>query len=155
LTAQNAEISGLITDPSGLAVPHAGVVVQSADTGATRTVSSNQQGEYGVPALPPGPYNITVEAKRLSNPPSKWRRGGSGPAGTAEFRADDRQQRGKHHGAGERAAAQYLRCVGEYCDRQPLRGNLPLNGRSFSSLIDLTPGVVLTAADFQDQGQFG
>jgi hypothetical protein len=32
--------------------------------------------------------------------------------------------------------------------------NLPLNGRSFSSLIDLTSGVVLTAADFQDQGQF-
>jgi hypothetical protein len=30
-----------------------------------------------------------------------------------------------------------------------------LNGRSFSSLIDLTPGVVLTAADFQDQRQFG
>jgi hypothetical protein len=62
LTAQNAEISGLITDPSGLAVQYARVVVQSADTGATRTESSNQQGEYGVPALLPGPYNITVEA---------------------------------------------------------------------------------------------
>src|SRR6202035_1398951 len=32
--------------------------------------------------------------------------------------------------------------------------NLPLNGRSFSSLIDLTPGVVLTAANQYDQGQF-
>jgi hypothetical protein len=51
LTAQNAEISGFIADPSGLAVPYARVVVQSADTDATRTVSSNQQGEYGVPAL--------------------------------------------------------------------------------------------------------
>src|ERR1700686_5136281 len=62
LLAQNAEISGLITDPSSLAVPGARVVVQSADTGATRTVSSNQQGEYSVPALLPGPYNITIEA---------------------------------------------------------------------------------------------
>src|SRR5260370_20472137 len=62
LIAQNAELSGLVTDPSGLAVPGARVVVQSADTGATRTVSSNQQGEYSVPALLPGPYNITVEA---------------------------------------------------------------------------------------------
>jgi hypothetical protein len=30
-----------------------------------------------------------------------------------------------------------------------------LNGQSFSSLIDLTPGVLLTVADFQDQGQLG
>jgi hypothetical protein len=29
-----------------------------------------------------------------------------------------------------------------------------LNGRSFSSLIDLTPGVVLTPSSFQEQGQF-
>jgi protocatechuate 3,4-dioxygenase beta subunit len=62
LAAQNAELSGLITDPSGLAVSGARVVVQSADTGGTRTVSSNQQGEYSVPALLPGPYNITTEA---------------------------------------------------------------------------------------------
>jgi hypothetical protein len=32
LTAQNAEISGLITDSSGLAVPYPRVVVQSSDT---------------------------------------------------------------------------------------------------------------------------
>src|SRR5580698_3706672 len=62
LLAQNAELSGLVADPSGLAVPGAKVVVQSADTGATRTVSANGRGEYSVPALLPGPYNITVEA---------------------------------------------------------------------------------------------
>ena len=32
--------------------------------------------------------------------------------------------------------------------------NLPLNGRSFSSLIDLTPGVVLISSNLYDQGQF-
>src|SRR6202050_3504759 len=62
LLAQNAELSGLITDPSGLAVPKARVVVEKADTSATRTVSSNGQGEYSAPALLPGPYNITIEA---------------------------------------------------------------------------------------------
>src|SRR4029453_1032359 len=32
--------------------------------------------------------------------------------------------------------------------------NLPLNGRSFQTLMMLTPGVVVTATAFQDQGQF-
>jgi hypothetical protein len=32
--------------------------------------------------------------------------------------------------------------------------NIPLNGRSFSSLIDLSPGVVLVPSNFQEQGQF-
>src|SRR4029453_6871554 len=32
--------------------------------------------------------------------------------------------------------------------------NLPLNGRSFQTLIALTPGVVLTTATFAEQGQF-
>src|SRR5580704_11937552 len=62
LLAQNAELSGLITDPSGLTVAGARVVVQSLDTDATRAVSSNQRGEYSVPALLPGPYNSVIEA---------------------------------------------------------------------------------------------
>src|SRR5215467_14441757 len=32
--------------------------------------------------------------------------------------------------------------------------NIPLNGRSFQTLITLTPGVVVTATNFADQGQF-
>jgi hypothetical protein len=32
--------------------------------------------------------------------------------------------------------------------------NLPLNGRSFETLIMLTPGVVVTSTAFDDQGQF-
>jgi hypothetical protein len=32
--------------------------------------------------------------------------------------------------------------------------NIPLNGRSFQTLIMLTPGVVVTPTTFDDQGQF-
>src|SRR5205814_1006270 len=32
--------------------------------------------------------------------------------------------------------------------------NLPMNGRSFQTLIELTPGVVPTVSTFRDSGQF-
>ncbi len=53
-------ISGYIVDPAGLAGPGARVAVESENTGAMRDVFSNHQGLYSVPALLPGPYNITV-----------------------------------------------------------------------------------------------
>ena len=43
--------------------------------------------------------------------------------------------------------------IGTVVNRQFVE-NLPLNGRSFQSLFELTPGVVLTRASFNDQGQF-
>lgn len=43
--------------------------------------------------------------------------------------------------------------VATVVDRQFVE-NLPLNGRSFQSLISLTPGVVLTKSTIDNQGQF-
>src|SRR5208282_2599192 len=43
--------------------------------------------------------------------------------------------------------------VSTVVDRQ-FAENLPMNGRSFQTLIELTPGVVLTASNGQDGGQF-
>ena len=37
---------------------------------------------------------------------------------------------------------------------QHLVNNIPLNGRTFQTLIMLTPGVVVTQTAFDDQGQF-
>src|SRR6202163_2650271 len=154
LLALNAGLSGLITDPSSLAVPGARVVVQSADTAATRTVSSNQQGEYSVPALLPGPYNITVEANGFKTV----------------------HQNDVTVEVDQRARLDFALTVGSNTESITVQGsapllntsdasvstlignrfveNLPLNGRSFSSLIDLTPGVVLTPSNTFEQGQF-
>src|ERR1700676_3927428 len=154
LLGQNAELSGLITDPSNLAVPGARVVVQSADTAATRTVSANQQGEYSVPALLPGPYNITVEANGFKTV----------------------HQNGIVVEVDQRARLDFGLTIGSNAESITVQGsapllnasdasvstlignrfveNLPLNGRSFNSLIDLTPGVVLVRSNQYEQGQF-
>jgi len=43
--------------------------------------------------------------------------------------------------------------VSTVVDRQ-FAENLPLNGRSFQTLIQLTPGVVITPSNYEDSGQF-
>ena len=128
--------------------------MENSNTSATRAVSSNDQGEYSVPALLPGPYKITVEANGFKT---------------------------VHHNGivlevDQRARLDFSLTIGSKAETITVEGsapllntsdasvssvignrfveNMPLNGRSFSSLIDLTPGVVLTPANTYEQGQF-
>lgn len=50
-----------MTDPSGALVPGASVTVTQAETGFTRTVTTNNLGEYRVVGIPAGSYTIAVE----------------------------------------------------------------------------------------------
>jgi outer membrane receptor protein involved in Fe transport len=49
-------------DPSGASVPGATVVAVNTGTGARTTASSSAEGNYTIPALPVGIYDLTVEA---------------------------------------------------------------------------------------------
>jgi hypothetical protein len=55
-----AEITGVIMDASGAAVPNASVTVANVNTGFSRKTSSSDQGIYRVPLLPPDVYSVTV-----------------------------------------------------------------------------------------------
>src|SRR5260221_746286 len=59
--AQAAQISGLITDPSGARLPGANVTIVNQDTGISRSVDTNTDGFYSAPLLQPGNYMITVK----------------------------------------------------------------------------------------------
>ena len=54
-------IVGTVTDAKGGAVSRAKVTVRNSGTNATREVSTNANGEYSVPLLPPGVYEVSVE----------------------------------------------------------------------------------------------
>ncbi len=53
---------GFVKDQSGAEVPGAHVTVKNEGTGETRTVTSDAQGHYTVPDLPPAVYSMTAEA---------------------------------------------------------------------------------------------
>jgi hypothetical protein len=54
-------ISGIVTDTTGAVVPQVAVLITNTDTGLTRTVTSNDMGEYVAPDLPNGNYQISVK----------------------------------------------------------------------------------------------
>jgi hypothetical protein len=60
--AGDAEISGLIKDPTGSLVAGAAATVTNQDSGVTRSTVTGADGRYRFIALPPGRYTLKVEA---------------------------------------------------------------------------------------------
>ncbi|HWB85353.1 MAG TPA: TonB-dependent receptor [Bryobacteraceae bacterium] len=61
----NAQVStgnirGTVTDSTGGVLPNASVTVEHTTTGLQRKVTTNEQGDYNVPSVPAGTYQITV-----------------------------------------------------------------------------------------------
>lgn len=55
-------LNGTVTDPSGAIVKGADVLVANRDTGQVRTTVSNERGFFSLPNVSPGAYDITVVA---------------------------------------------------------------------------------------------
>ncbi|MBC7901442.1 MAG: TonB-dependent receptor [Saprospiraceae bacterium] len=62
-----SEIRGRIADPNGAVVNGATVTATDADKGVTRTATTDSDGEYRFLSLPPGTYQIRVEASGFSS----------------------------------------------------------------------------------------
>ena len=57
-----ADLRGTVVDPNGAVVPGATITARNIATGISRTTTSGDDGLYTLVALPPGEYEITVEA---------------------------------------------------------------------------------------------
>src|SRR2546427_4770595 len=55
-----ATILGVVKDTSGALVPGVSITVKHTDTGLTRTAISSETGDYNVPLLPVGAYELTT-----------------------------------------------------------------------------------------------
>jgi hypothetical protein len=150
----NASLTGRITDPSNARIVSARVAAVSVGTNSRYETTSNGSGEYYLPNLPPSAYHIEVEKsgfKKLVKPDvilhvqDAIEIDFEMPLGVA---SDSVTVVG-----GAPLLNTTDATVSTLIDHRFVE-NLPLNGRSFSSLIDLTPGVVLTPTTGQEQVQF-
>ena len=152
--AQTAVINGQVRDISGAAIARATVEVFNDATHVRFATETNDEGIYSIPNLAPGTYHIQVSKPGFKtvvhpditlNVQDAKAIGFILPVGPISDTVTVE--------AGTPMINTESAVVSTVVDRQ-FAENLPLNGRSFQSLLQLTPGVVLTTSTPQDSGQF-
>ena len=151
---ETATISGLITDNTGAVVPGAEVNLQSVERGSATSATTNNAGIYVFASVHPGPYQLAVHKAGFKQVDFL----GLVVNVQDHIEQNFRLQVGSISESITVTADAYNvnttdATVSTVVDRQ-FAENLPLNGRSFQTLIQLTPGVVLTANNGLDTGQF-
>ncbi len=137
-----ASITGNVQDTSGALVRDASITVKSQETGATRTVASDDLGNYRVLSLPLGPQEIKVEKQGFKPVLRTGVNLEVGQEAVVNFRmevGDLVQQMSVSEEAPvvNVTTASVSGMVGEREIKE-----LPLNGRSFDDLIALNPGTI-------------
>jgi hypothetical protein len=138
-------ISGEVKDPSGAMIPNANITVNAPAIGVTRNTTSNDDGLFVVPNLPPGTYNITVEAQGFK----KLEKTNVILTAASKLSAGDFQMEigGGDSSVTVSAEAGQLQLQAESGERSDIvtgkqLNNLALNGRNIIDFVKVVPGVI-------------
>jgi len=150
-------ILGTVTDETGAAVPGATVTVRNTDTGLLRTTESQADGSYAVPELPIGTYDVTIDKTGFQTSVTK----GVPVTVAAEKRVDTTLKLGQ---VTEQVLVSGTELPQIETTSDTLGGtltqdtvkDLPVNGRDYTKLIYLNPGVAGSPDQITDSpGSFG
>lgn len=135
-------IAGTVTDTAGSVVPGATVVALNVETGIKISIKTNTDGSYSFPDLPIGHYNIQIQASGFS----EYQETGLVLDVNTALRVDAKLQVGKlsQHVEVSANAIQVDTISTQLGDviGSRLMTSVPLNGRSYTDLLALQPGVV-------------
>jgi hypothetical protein len=150
-------ILGTVTDTTGAVVPGATVTIRNVNTGLVRTTETQADGSYRVPELPIGTYDVTAEKADFQTSVTS----GVKVDVAAERRVDSALKPG--------AVKEQITVSGEELPviettsdnlggtlTQESVKDLPINGRDYTKLIYLNPGVAGSPDQITDSpGSFG
>src|SRR5579871_2183985 len=136
-----ATVSGTVTDSSGAKVPAADIKIMNVDTGITNTTQTKTDGVFVVPNLNPGNYEVTAAAKGFS---TLVRKGIVLTVGQELILNLTLQVGGVNEQVTVTAEAPTVNLanatLGGLVEGKAVQ-ELPLNGRSWTDLAKLQPGV--------------
>jgi hypothetical protein len=152
--SETATVSGRVTDPSGAAIPNATLHLVDTESGIETVAKTNNSGRYAIPSVPPGHYRMRAEHDGFKV---------SSLAGlTVNVKDNIEENFGLEIGSGSESVtvdATGLNVnttdasVGTVIDHEFV-DNIPMNGRSFQTLVLLSPGVVTNNPNGADSGEF-
>ncbi len=149
-----ASLTGTVHDNSGAAIPNATVTVASTATGITRSLTTNSEGQYLAGALPPGPYTLTVTAPGFSTYNAKNVILRVAQKARIDVGLDVAKASTEVTVQGEgltNVETQSSEVAGTVTSKELTQ--LQLNGRNFTQLVTLQPGVNNQTG--QDEGAEG
>ncbi len=143
LHAQGATgaISGTVTDPSGAAIPKASVQVKNVGTGQVQQTPADAQGRYSIVELPIGNYEAQASAPGFQTIVHTGITLTVGAQSVVDFALMVGQTQQAVTVESQVSQVDTLSsAVGAYVEQSQIN-NLPLNGRNFTDLVSLAPGV--------------
>lgn len=150
-------ILGTVTDASDALVAGAKVAVKNVNTGLERTTQTSGDGSYAVPELPIGTYSVTVSHTGFQTSVTS----GVAVNVSAEARVDAALKPGEVTERVEVSAEDLPQVettsaeLGGILTTQTIE-NLPVNGRDFTKLIFLNPGIAGSPDQISDSpGSYG
>ncbi len=150
----NATLNGQVTDTSGAVVPNARVVAVNDATNVRYETKTNNDGIYVEPNLPPGIYHIEITKEGFKTVMQPG----------IELHVEDARAANYTLQVGATSETVTVQASSYMINTQDatvsttidhnFAENLPLNGRSFQTLLLLTPGTVLvpTSGGSTDNG---
>jgi outer membrane receptor protein involved in Fe transport len=143
LNAQGATgaVSGTVTDPSGAAIPRASVQVKNIATGQVQQTPADAQGRYSIVELPVGNYEAQATAPGFQTVVHTGITLTVGAQSVVDFSLAVGQTQQAVTVESQVSQVDTLSSsVASYVEQTQIN-NLPLNGRNFTDLVSLAPGV--------------
>lgn len=135
-----ARVEGIVTDSTGAVLPGVTITATNVGTNASRSDVTNSKGAYSITALPVGNYNVRVELSGF-NPQTTPVTLTVNQVARMDFRL---RPGGVSETVTVTAAAPLIEKstseISTLIDQKQIE-NLPLNGRNFTQLATLVPGV--------------
>jgi hypothetical protein len=147
----NARVTGTVTDTTGAAVPGATITLTDTDTNAVSKVTSSGNGDFTLNALPIGNYRAKVEMKGFASQEQTLKLD-VGAAQTLKFALSVGSESTTVNVNGAAPNIDLASSdTGEVITGREL-SDLPLNGRNFTQLALLQPGVTHGQSNSQASG---